>query len=145
LHRAYKKQADRGLLFLASHQDVKMTKDRLKKGECYVGLDGAKMIATCTYYRHHNDPNGDWYIRPDVATYGQFAVHPDYQNKGLGIKLIELMESLGRRDGAKEITIDTSEKASDLISFYKKRGYREVGPIQWTLVNYRSVMLSKGL
>ena len=145
LHRAYKKQADKGFIMLASHQDVEMTKHRLKGAECYVAIHKNKMVATVCYHRHNNSSDGQWYDRYDIATYGQFGVAPEYQNIGLGIKLMELMETCARRDKVAELTIDTAETNYDLIDYYKKRGYREVGHVQWTLVNYRSVILSKKL
>ena len=58
---------------------------------------------------------------------------------------MELMETLARKDNVNELTIDTAETNYDLIAYYKKRGYREVGHVQWTLVSYRSVILSKKL
>jgi hypothetical protein len=39
LHRAYKRLADMGLNFVATHQDEDYTKRYLKKGECYVLTD----------------------------------------------------------------------------------------------------------
>lgn len=145
LHRAYKKQADKGFIMLASHQDVAMTKRRLKGAECYVAIHNKKMVATVCYHRHNNSTDGQWYDRDDIATYGQFGVDPGYQNIGLGIKLMELMETRARKDKVVELTIDTAEANYELIAYYKKRGYREVGHVQWTLVNYRSVILSKKL
>ena len=143
LHRAYKKQADKGFIMLASHQDVEMTKHRLKGAECYIAVHNGKLVATVCYYRHNNSTDGFWYDQPFVATYGQFGVDPEYQNCGLGTKLIDLMESLAKRDGATEVSIDTAENNINLINYYKKRGYREVGHVKWPLVNYRSVILSK--
>jgi GNAT superfamily N-acetyltransferase len=145
LHRAYKKQADRGLRFLASHQDVSVTKQRIEEGECYVGILKNKIVATITYSRHPHKDACEWDRQPHVATYGQFAVEPELQNTGIGNKLMLLMEDLAKRDRVRELSVNTSEQAEDLISFYKKRGYREVGQVKWPVVNYRSVILSKAL
>jgi len=143
LHRAYKKQADKGLRFLASHQDVSITKQRAEEGECYVGIFEKKIIATITYSRHPHKDSCKWDKQSHVATYGQFAVEPEFQNTGIGNKLMLFMEELAKRDGVTELSVNTSEKAEDLINFYKKRGYREVGQVKWAAVNYRSVILSK--
>lgn len=143
LHRAYKQLADLGFRYLATHQDVTVTERRVKSGECFVALLENKIIGTVTYYRHKNKTINEWYQQPFVASYGQLAVEPEYRNIGLGSRLMELAESLAQRDKAIEITIDTAEEATHLISMYLKRGYRQVGYIQWQDTNYRSVMLSK--
>ncbi len=45
----------------------------------------------------------------------------------------------------REIACDTAEPAIELIKFYTKRGYREIGYYQWGHAVYRSVILSKVL
>lgn len=145
LHLAYKKLADQGFRFLATHQDVETTKKRIKDGECYVAINENKIIGTITYYSQQNTYGNDWYNQNFVSTYGQFAVDPEFQKQGIGEKLIEIAEKLAVHDKAKEITIDTAEGAEELINYYKKRGYRFVGFAKWDVTNYRSVMLSKKL
>lgn len=145
LHHSYKKLLDQGFRFLASHQDVATTKNRIDKGEGYVAEVEGKVIGTVTYYAPHLPNRYDWYNRQDVAFYGQFAVEPEYQNSGIGGKLIDFVEKLAVRDEAKEIAVDTAEGATELINYYKKRGYRFVGYTQWSVTNYRSVVLSKNL
>lgn len=145
LHLAYKKLADQGFRFLATHQDAQTTKERIKEGECFVAISEGKIIATITYYSPSNTNGNDWYELPFVSTFGQFAVNPEVQNHGIGGKLVDLVENLARRDRATEIAIDTAEGAAELIGYYKKRGYRFVGYTQWDMTNYRSVLLSKEL
>jgi GNAT superfamily N-acetyltransferase len=145
LHRSYKKLLDRGFRFLASHQDLATTKNRIDKGEGYAAEIDGKVVGTVTYYAPKLANRHEWYDRQDVAFYGQFAVEPEYQNSGIGGKLIEFVEELAIRDNAKEIAVDTAEGATELINYYKKRGYRFVGYAQWSVTNYRSVVLSKNL
>jgi hypothetical protein len=47
--------------------------------------------------------------------------------------------------GAAELSIDTAEGATQLVSLYERRGYRHVGTARWPQANYRSVLLSKRL
>ena len=143
LHLSYKKLADEGFRFLATHQDVETTKERIKKGQCYVAISESKIIGTMTYYSPSNTSGNEWYDQASVATYGQFAVSPEFQKLGIGGYLISIAEKTAKFDKAEEITIDTAEGATELIEYYKKRGYRFVGFAQWEMTNYRSVLLSK--
>jgi predicted N-acetyltransferase YhbS len=144
LHRAYAPLLASGFRYTASYQDVDVTRQRAARGECYVLLDGARMIGTVTLIppsvRH---PACEWYDRLDVAVLGQFAIEPAFQGRGLGSRLMRFGEERASALGASEVSVDTAEGASDLIRFYEKRGYREVGHVQWKPTNYRSVVLSK--
>jgi ribosomal protein S18 acetylase RimI-like enzyme len=53
------------------------------------------------------------------------AVHPDYQGKGLGRKLIELAESESLRLGFSTIILYTNERMTENIDLYKKLGFME--------------------
>jgi len=145
LNTAYKPLAEQGMKYLASHQGVDVTKKRIKNAVCFVAYLNEQLIGTITYYDTSRAGGISWYDQDFVATYGQFAVDPDLQKTGIGSMLIETVETLALKDGAREIAIDTSEHASDLIAYYKKRGYREVATTKWKEVNYRSVILSKKL
>ena len=75
----------------------------------------------------------EYYDQSFVAAFGQFAVAPEYQNSGLGSKLLDVAEKCAIRDNAKEIAFDTAEGAVDLINYYKKRGYTFVQYTQWAV------------
>ena len=80
-----------------------------------------------------------------MAKFGQFAVHPHYQKRGIGETLLQAVEKFAKRDGAEELALDTAEGADHLIHYYSQKGYRFVGHAQWKQTNYRSVLLSKRL
>jgi len=145
LHRAYKKLADLGFRFYATHQNVNVTKERVERAECYVGILDNKIIATIAYQAPSRDHYKGVYDKADIASFGQFAVEPELQDLGIGSKLIKLAEQLAIRDHAKEIAFDTAEGAVELISYYKKCGYEFVDYTQWDVTNYRSVIMSKKL
>jgi GNAT superfamily N-acetyltransferase len=145
LNRSYKSLADLGFRYQASFQDVMITKKRVEKASCIVVFEEGKLIGTISYYSPSNARGNDWYDLEDVAYFGQFAVDPAYQGKGIGNELINRAEELALKDSAKELALDTAEGAKGLIEYYIKRGYREVGHIQWKEANYRSVLLSKRL
>ena len=86
-----------------------------------------------------------FYDREDVASFGQFAVRPSHQGRGIGAKLMSLVEERAREKGVRELALDTSERAADLIAMYRARGFRFIEHIQWGDTNYRSMVFSKTL
>ncbi len=145
LHRAYKYLADRGMKFLATHQDVETTRRRVKAGDCFVAeIDGA-VIATITFYRPGVHIPCDYYQRPQVCHVGQLAVEPTLQKQGIANALMDHVEAHGRALGFDEIALDTAETAEHLIDWYTRRGYEFVEYQQWDVTNYRSVIMRKRL
>ena len=143
LHRAYAALARQGFRYVASHQDSQTTRERIQNNICLVGLLQGKIVATICYHSPQQTKGCPWYDRSDVASFGQFGVASDLQGHGLGSRLMELVEQRASTDGAAELALDTAEGATHLILFYEKRGYRSIGHAQWTVTNYRSVILSK--
>jgi predicted N-acetyltransferase YhbS len=145
LHRAYRPLADAGMRFYASHQDDAATLGRLRKGEAFLALRDETIVGTITFYPPGTNKGAPWYERHDVCGFGQWAVEPDLQRHGIGGRLLAHVERLGAESGASEIACDTSERATQLLTYYERRGYRRVGTVQWEVTNYRSIILSKGL
>lgn len=145
LHRAYARHAERGLKYFASHQDADETLKRVARGECYLAIHDGRMTGTITWCDPARARGSPWYDRPDVASFGQFAVDPPWQGRGIGSRLLELVENRAAACGATELALDTAEGADDLIRYYTKRGFRFIEYVQWEVVNYRSALLSKTL
>lgn len=146
LRRSYKQLADLGLRYLATHQDNDETERRLKKGISYIALCKKKIIATISlYYVKSEISNAKWYERDDVAHFGQFAVDPNYQRKGIGSLIMDKLEAKAKELGASEISLDTAENANHLIKYYERRGYRFIEYVNWNVTNYRSIIMSKKL
>lgn len=145
LHRAYGALARRGMRFWASHQSVEDTRKRVGQGECWVAASGGVIVGTIVLKDTTEAKGTPWYERPDVTCFNQFAVEPAWQGRGLGSKLIELVERRAREKGLAELALDTAEGADDLIAYYLRRGYRFIEHVSWNGVNYRSVILSKRL
>jgi GNAT superfamily N-acetyltransferase len=146
LHRAYKRLADMGLNFVATYQDDEETKKRIMSGECFViTAPGEALVGTITLYKDRAKSQCEWYRQKGVSYFGQFAVEPEFQNLGLGSRMMEFIENHALNSGLSEIALDTSEKAEHLINYYEKRGYRFIQHQQWDRVNYRSIVLSKKL
>jgi ribosomal protein S18 acetylase RimI-like enzyme len=53
------------------------------------------------------------------------AIHPDYQGKGLGLKLMALAEEEAQRLGLTTVTLYTNERMTENIELYKRLGYTE--------------------
>jgi GNAT superfamily N-acetyltransferase len=145
LHDAYRPLAEAGFRYLATHQDVEVTRKRVGRGDTIVAeLDG-RVVGIVTMGRPGTGWGAAHYQRPEVARFGQYAVEPSLQRAGIGLQLLAFVEALARECGARHLALDTSEGASGLIAFYGKRGFEYVETVQWETTNYRSVVLSKPL
>ena len=145
LHRSYKILADMNLKYVATYQDVSITKKRINKGVCFVAVNNEKIIGTVTYYSPENSVGSLWLEKEGVAHFGQLGVEPDYRNKGIGSLLISHVEKFAQKQGVSELALDTAEPAKHLIDWYEKLGYRFIEHCQWKMTNYRSVIMSKKL
>ena len=146
LHDAYASLAAMGLRYTATYQEDEVTLRRLTRGVAFVGdLDG-EIVATVTLYPSTaTDGPCEWYRKEEVHCFGQFAVRPDLQGRGLGRSLVRRMEDEAAKRGASELALDTAEPARHLREWYGRLGFREVETVQWSTTNYRSVILSKSL
>ena len=124
LHEAYRALADRGMRFVASHQDEQMTARRISKGECYLAFHEGQLVGTVTLDHAALSRGCPWYERPEVTSFHQFAVRPWCQGHGIGSTLLAHIERRASDQGARELALDTAEPAQDLIRFYTSRGYR---------------------
>lgn len=145
LHRAYAGLAERGLRYVASHQDEETTRRRIARGECLVATLKGQLVGTVIFTPKEKAGNCEWYQRPDVASCEQLAVDTGLWGASVGSLLLDLVEERAWQTGAREIALDTSEQADDLIGWYRRRGYRVVQEADWEVTNYRSVVLSKCL
>ena len=59
--------------------------------------------------------------------------------------MMDFVEERARAIGAHEIALDTSERAKKLIALYTARGYEIVDEADWSVTNYRSVIMSRKL
>lgn len=147
LHRAYKPLADKGMRYLASHQDEQMTAKRITEDHavCLVAVIEDAIVGTITVNPQGTNDGPAWFQKPGVATFQQFAVDPHFQNRGIGAALLNAAEHAAREAGATQIACDTSEHAHDLIAMYQRRGYTIVDEIDWDITNYKSVVLGRAL
>ncbi len=146
LHRAYGSLAAMGFRFFATHQTEEDTASRVQDAFCWVGEYKGEPVATvCLYNTAKPEGACQWYKQQGVWRFGQFAVDPQLQRYGIGSKLMDIIELYAYRNGAEELALDTAEGAHHLIHYYSSRGYRSVGHVQWSVTNYRSIVMSKTL
>jgi len=157
LHRAYFKQVAMGLHALASHQSPEVTRRRVSRGECFVASTPdpdatparERILGTIMFQEPSwgSAPTSGprWFQRPDVCNFSQFAVDPTLQGKGLGILLLDLVERRARELNLREIALSTAERDEHLVTFYRRRGYRDIEPFDWGVTNYTSLIMSKSL
>jgi GNAT superfamily N-acetyltransferase len=145
LHRAYAGQVAMGLQPLAGRQDVETTRKRAMAGECYLALDGERIVGTILFHEVEDAKGPPWFQRKDVDSFSQFGVDPDLQGRGIGQMLLDTVERRAVECGAKEMGLSMAEPDAGLMAFYIRRGYRFVEHWQWPYTNYRSAILSKTL
>ena len=145
LHLAYGALARQGMTYNASHQPPSQTLSRLKSGDAMIAEIGDKIVGTITMYHASDHSNHLYYLRPGLVYFGQFAVHPDFQRRGIARRLYQTVENHARALGATEIALDTAETAHELIAMYQRWGFEIVDTANWDSTNYISVIMAKPL
>lgn len=145
LHRAYAPLAEMGMKYLASHQLPEKTLERLQEGESYLAFLKNDLIGTVTLYSEKETSSCEYYRKAGIFSFGQFAIQPGHQGRGFGSSMMDMLELRAKQLGARELALDTSEHADNLIRMYEKRGYARVSYTKWDVTNYRSVIMSKKL
>ena len=126
LHAAYASLAKMGFRYLATHQDDVTTLCRLQRGFPFVAEMDGVIIATITLRSPVAQSECSWYCQQGVYSFGQFAVRPDLQKRGIGLRLIQFVEDRAREQGAEELSLDTAEGALHLRQWYERLGFRQI-------------------
>jgi GNAT superfamily N-acetyltransferase len=152
LHAAYASLAAQGWNFTAVDQSVDVTRQRLADAQAFVAISGGQLVGTVavrgpkpvgeTYIA---DPPPALYTTPGTAILSQLGVHPDWRGQRVAERLIDTAETWAAGQGLQQIALDTAEPATALRSRYARRGYTEVGVVQWQGKTYRSVLMCKPL
>lgn len=129
--------------FTATDQTVEVTQERCAEGECWIAVQD-RILGTITWSAEP-DPHLEYYSRPGVAHFNQFAVDPSCTGRGLGDLLLSKAEARAKEAGFDILSLDTAEPAIGLIEYYLRRGYIKVGEHQWCGKSYRSIIMAKKL
>lgn len=73
------------------------------------------------------------YIKKKNVLLGEFAINPEFRNKGIGTKLLEFFEKRAKEAGKEKVITGALEKAE---GFYFKNGYK---PILFLQIKYWQV------
>ncbi len=146
LHRAYAPLAEKGWNYSAATQDDNATHERLQRGDTVVAFIDGIIAATGTIYLTPlRRSRTVVYSHAGGAHFGQFAVEPRLQGKGIGFELLLKLEDLAARTGCDFVACDTAEHAADLRAYYSRCGYHFVERVHWQGKSYDSVVLAKPL
>ena len=80
----------------------------------YVVIEDNKIIANIIYTKMYNE-KGD--MLNDIIAFGPISVHPDYQRKGIGKKLIKLSLERAKELGYKAVLITGDDKFYNPLGF----------------------------
>ncbi|MCW1300972.1 MAG: GNAT family N-acetyltransferase [Candidatus Nanoarchaeia archaeon] len=69
-----------------------------------------------------------FYVKPEegVCRIRWFSVHPEYQGRGIGSKMMEFLQNEAKKLGLRKMRVVTLREAYWAVNFYSKCGYREV-------------------
>ena len=143
LHRAFSRLGAAGLNCTCVDQPPAVTRERIARGACFVAISGSRVIGTISVYG--SDPRSSCvrYRRETAASVHQLAVDPEFQDLGIGTRLLQTAETWAREHGYRELALDTPQPACHLVKFYEHHGYRRVETVGFYGKVYRSVVMSK--
>ena len=58
------------------------------------------------------------------------AVDPRYQNKGIGLQLLQYISDVAKQKNLQQLSLETSKPLEKAIKFYKKFGFKKTGKIR---------------
>lgn len=68
-----------------------------------------------------------FYRRGDHVHLENVAVHPDFQQRGCGVRLIAHVEQFAVEDGAAAVELYTNARMTENLALYPRLGYAETG------------------
>ena len=107
----------------------------IEKGIGYVLTDDDKPIAICAVSfdgdKAYDIIDGAW-LTPDKAYYAvvhRGAVAPEYQGKGVAVKLLEEIFLLAREMGCISVRLDTHEENGTMRGVFERAGFSYCGVV----------------
>ncbi|UTV58974.1 GNAT family N-acetyltransferase [Burkholderia arboris] len=145
LHRAFAPLGALGFNCPGVDQPASATRERVLTGECFVALGNAHLVATMTMLSHDPDSRCDPYRSRRVATLGQLAVDPVWQDRGIGRSLLAFAQRRAAARGATHLALDAPYAAVRLVDFYRREGFQPVDVVRFPGHNYDSTILCKAV
>jgi GNAT superfamily N-acetyltransferase len=146
LHLAYKLDEYQPYEYPMAKQSEETTRMHIKRGDCWIAELEGRIIGLALVWPPAQNVCRRWYRRwyhPRQTAYWRFmAVHPDFQNMGIGTMLTEHCEQSAVRMDAWELT-GCSPVGSRQLSLYKRKGFKVFRYVSFSDTNYYSVVFSK--
>lgn len=86
-------------------------------GEFLVGMCAGEIVAMGGLRR----------INDERAEIKRLRVHPDYQRRGFGQRMMDMLEDRARRLGYRVLFLDTTTAQTGALNLIRKNGYQEIG------------------
>ncbi|MGU7769896.1 GNAT family N-acetyltransferase [Burkholderia sp. MR1-5-21] len=143
LHRAFAPLGALGFNCPGVDQPAATTREHALTSECFVALGNDHMVATLTMRTHDPDSPCDPYRSRRVATLGQLAVDPVWQDRGIGRALLAFAEQRAAARSATHLALDAPHAAIRLVDFYVRKGFQLIDVMRFAGHNYDSAILCK--
>lgn len=148
LHDAYAELGAIGLNYTAVDQDVDVTRERARGGQCWIVEDGVQIVGTLTMSL---PPSGGLQeLTPvarekNIAWLNQVAVSPDARGRGIAADLWRRGRQWAFSQGASLVGVDTALPADHLVRLYGSWGFVQAQTIHWPGKTYESVVMTRPL
>jgi len=113
---------------------------RLANGRTLLAIDGDALLGSVTLFPAN--PNSPCKAFRDSPQVGLLAVAPEAGGRGIGSLLMDAIEV---EAGAPEIALSVTKRGSELIAFYRRRGYEPVEDFHWPEALDPSLIMRKKL
>ena len=103
--------------------------DDIKNNELLVFTKGALLVGCMALCTKMDDVYKDvkWLTKDVKSLYvHRLAVDPQFQNKGIGKKLMDYAEDFAKKNNFISVRLDTFSKNKNNMRFYERRGYKRL-------------------
>lgn len=124
----------RGLDHWAKYYTKDLVAQKITTQEVFLYFNRQRPIAIITLDTKHVS----YYTEKDISSFTYtkssgyitaLAVFPNMQNQGVASKLLNFVENASKGKGIEYIRLDCRNSYKELVSFYIKRGYIQIGTI----------------
>lgn len=108
----------------------------LARGEVYAAMENGLTIGVCVLLP----------TRPLTLEIINIAVEQEWQNKGVGKRLLEAAHTIAKEEGYHTLEVGTGNSSIGQLAFYQKAGFRIVGVDQnYFTRHYKEPIFEKGI
>ena len=127
------KMIDDGIYQWNDHYSSKEIFEKDIKEQVLYVWDEENLIKGCIMFSSEKDKVYDsakWLTPDNNNLYiHRLAVHPIFQNKGIGNKLMDFTETMAEKENYISIRLDTFSQNKSNNTFYESRGYKKLGDV----------------